>query len=272
MSERSSDPIRVCLLVNGSTIAGWEHAALKRMLADTSAEITVVVSNRRVNRRSKVALLKRAIELREWTLVWAIRTLLEDSNPLYESVELRECEYVDDATWIDCVPETVDGWKNAIPTDVVSTTAAEADVGVRFGFGFLVGDVLTELEHGVVSFHHGDLREYRGQPAGCWEFLHGADEVGITLQRITERLDAGEIVVFKSIPITDARTHSEIRDRLYANSEDVLAAGIAKLEDGQTEFETVEELGDLYTIPRGIPALRYLFKELRGKALEFVEE
>lgn len=265
MSEARSDPIRVCLLVNGDTIKEWQHAAVRRMVAETSARVTVVVSNRKeAEDRSRWDLLKRALELREWTLVWLAKSILAEPTPLNEEIPLEDCEFAADCEWIDCVPETVDGWKNEIPADVVERVAEEADVAVRFGFGFLVGDILTELDHGVLSYHHGDLREYRGQPAGAWEFIHGRDEAGATLQRINEQLDAGEIVTVKHVSIEDARTHAEIRGRLYESSEDMLATAISKIEDGQTEFETVDDLGPLYTIPSGVPALRFLAKELRG--------
>jgi len=234
------------------------------MIDETSAEITVVVSNQQTQTRTKLDLLKRAIELREWTLVWALRSLFAKPVPLSEDVSLNDCEYVSDAKRIKCVPETVDGWKNEIPSKIVDIVADDADIAVRFGFGFVVGDILTELEYGVLSYHHGDIREYRGQPAGCWEFIHGEDEVGITLQRINERLDAGEVAAMKTISIQDSNTYSEIRGRLYENSEGMLTEALLKLESGKMNFEVADTLGRLYTIPKGFSALRFFCKELRG--------
>ena len=264
MSEEPTDPIRVCLLVNGDTISEWQHAAISRMVADTTAQVTTVVRNQKEESRSKWELLKRAIELREWTLVWLITSLFANPPLMSGSIPLAECAYATDCEWIECEPNTVGGWKTEIPTDTVEQVADRADIAVRFGFGVLIGDLLTELDHGVLSYHHGDFREYRGQPAGAWEFIHGRDEAGITLQRINEQLDAGEVVTMKHISIEHARTHSEIRGLLYENSEDMLATAISKIENGQTDFEVTDELGPLYTIPSGVPALRFLAKELRG--------
>jgi len=271
MSE-STAPIRVCLLVDGRTIPEWQHRALQRMVAETAAEITVVVSNQRIEERSMVDTLKRAVELREWTLVWLLRSLVAQPVPLSDPVRVDEQAYCADAEWIDCEPERVDGWKNRIPAETVDRAAERADVAVRFGFGFLVGPLLTDLEYGVLSYHHGDFREYRGQPAGCWEFIHGRDEVGITLQRISEQLDAGEAVTIKSVDIQDARTYAEIRGRLYVASDDLLATAMVNIEDGELGASTVEDLGPLYTIPRGTPALRFLLKELRGMGGRLREE
>ena len=271
MSE-SPTPVRVCLLVDGRTIREWQHRALQRMVQETPAEITVVVSNQRTEERTILDTLRRAVELREWTLVWLLRSLVAQPVPLSGPIRVDEQSYCADATWIDCEPERVDGWKNRIPAPMADRIAAEADVAVRFGFGFLVGPLLTDLEYGVLSYHHGDFREYRGQPAGCWEFIHGRDEVGITLQRISEQLDAGEAVTITSVDIQDARTYAEIRGRLYAESDDLLATAMASIEDGNLEASTVDDLGPLYTIPRGTPALRFLVKELRGVGGRLREE
>jgi len=266
MSEEQPDPIRVCLLVDGETITEWQHVAIQRMIDETTADVTAVLSNQKQQDRTPIDLLKRGIELREWTLVWLARSLFADPQPLTNSVDLNGCSYVDDAMRLDCVPETVDEWKNDIPTSAAKRAASEADVAVRFGFGFVVGEILTSFDHGVLSFHHGDLRKYRGQPAGCWEFIHGETQAGITLQRLTDQLDAGEVVEMKTVRIDDVETYSEIRERLFASSEDMLATAVRKLEEGDTTFETVDDLGPLYTTPSGFDALRFFSKELRGHA------
>lgn len=271
MSEKSPDPIRVCLLVNGDTISEWQHAAIQRMVDETTAQVTVMVRNQKNERRSKLELLKRAIELREWTLVWLISSVFANPVSMSGDVRLDDCEYTTGCDWIDCSPKTVDGWKTEIPTDIAEQVAERADVAVRFGFGFLIGDILTEIEHGVLSYHHGDFREYRGQPAGAWEFIHGRDEAGITLQRINEQLDGGEVLSMKRVSMENARTYAEIRGLLYEQSEDMLATAISKIETGRTDFEMIDELGPLYTIPSGLPALRFLVKELRGYTRQRLE-
>jgi folate-dependent phosphoribosylglycinamide formyltransferase PurN len=264
MSEEPTEKIRVCLLVDGDKISEWQHAAVQRMVAETTAQVTVVVQNQKEESRTKWELLKRAFELREWTLVWAIRSLFAEPISMSADIRLDDCEYTADSKWINCHPKTVDGWKTEIPADIVEQVAERADIAVRFGFGFLVGDVLTELDYGVLSYHHGDFHKYRGQPAGAWEFIHGKHEAGITLQRINEQLDGGEVATMKHISIKNARTYSEIRSLLAENSEDMLATAISEIENGQANFEVIENLGTLYTIPSGVPALRFLAKELRG--------
>lgn len=264
MSETASDPIRVCLLADGWQVTEWQRRALEHLFAETDARLTTVVNNTVERDRSRLDLLERAVELREWTVAAALLKLSGEASPWTRSVALDCPPFVADADRIDCEPETVEGWKRRLPASAEERVTDRADVAVRFGFGFLVGDLLTDLDHGVLSYHHGDIREYRGQPAGCWEYIHGRESVGITLQRITETLDAGEVVAETSIPIDDAHTYGEVRDRLYGHSTDLLTEGVRTLRSPDDEPVTVDSLGDRYTFPRGTDALRFVAKELRG--------
>ena len=78
---------------------------------------------------------------------------------------------------------------------------AEPDVIFRFGFGIIREPILSLAPSGVLSYHHGDMRKYRGQPPAFWELYHGEMEMGITVQVLSAGLDSGAIIVEKKIPI-----------------------------------------------------------------------
>lgn len=261
----STDAVRVTLLTPGETLRAWAVTAVQRMVAETDAEITLVVEDTSSGDRSVVETVRRLVELREWGLVAAaMQMFAPDLEPL-ERRQVTDIDGVTDADYIACEPTTVDGWKNEIPQSAVERMA-ETDVAIRFGFGFLVGDALTAPDQGVLSFHHGDLREYRGQPMGFWEYVHGRETGGVTLQRINETLDGGEIVASRRVDIADAPTWGAVRCRLFEASEGMLAEGIRGLEADGFEPERLpsEELGDLYTLPEGRPVLTYLRRTARG--------
>lgn len=264
----SADSVRVALLAPGKTLPRWAATALDRMVAETAAEITLVVEDTSVDDRSVPETLRRLIELREWGVVAAAMELFADEPAPLERRPIRDVPGVESADYLAVEPETVDGWKNRIPSPVVDRIA-ETDVAVRFGFGFLVGDALTAPDLGVLSFHHGNFREYRGQPAGFWEYVHGRETAGVTLQRINETLDGGEVVLSRSVDVADAPTWGAVRTRLYEASTDMLAEGVARLsrEDFEPETLAADELGDLYTLPRGRPVLTYLRKTATGRLL-----
>jgi len=258
---------RVALLTPGETVPRWAAAAVEALVADAdaNAEVALVVADASTSDRSAVDALRRVVELRDWGIVAAAQELLGPDLDALDPVPVADLDGVDDPEWVACEPDVVDGWKHALPADAVDRLR-DVDVAVRLGFGFLVGDALTAPERGVLSYHHGDFREYRGQPMGFWEYVHGRETAGVTLQRLTETLDGGEVVATRTVPIGDAATWGAVRRRLFDASDDLLAAGVRRLADDDFEPERVpdEELADLYTLPRGWPVAVYLRRTARG--------
>ena len=68
------------------------------------------------------------------------------------------------------------------------------DLALRLGFGILRGEVLTIPKAGIWSFHHGDSRILRGSPVGFWECVFKTPTISVTLQKINDSLDGGDIV------------------------------------------------------------------------------
>src|SRR6266700_398572 len=73
--------------------------------------------------------------------------------------------------------------------------ALDFDLLIRCGAGILHGDVLHASRLGIISIHHGDNRINRGSPAGFWECYYEWPQTGFIIQRLTEELDAGEVLV-----------------------------------------------------------------------------
>jgi hypothetical protein len=258
-----SDELRVCLLAEES-MAAWQRAALRRAVEETNATVERVIVNTSPG-RTRSEQFRRAVELREWTVVTALLGLerrVAGEVPETRAYPLDEIPLLDGVERVECVPTVVDGWKYELPRDVVTEAAESADVAVLFGFGFITGAVLHAFDHGVLSFHHGDLREYRGQPMGFWEYLNGEDEAGITLQRLTETLDGGEVICLNRIDISEQQRWKGVRSRLFAASEDVLAEGIRRIQDESFTPWEPTTVGDLYTIPKGVPVAQFVRKTL----------
>jgi len=78
--------------------------------------------------------------------------------------------------------------------DLEAIRAHDLDFLLRFDFGILRGAILTAARYGVWSFHHDDEEKYRGAPPCFWEIEKRDDVTGVTLQRLTERLDGGIIL------------------------------------------------------------------------------
>ena len=79
--------------------------------------------------------------------------------------------------------------------DVAKVKDLNLDLLIRCGSGILSGGILRASRLGIVSFHHGDNKVNRGSPAGFWECYYRAPKTGFIIQRLTEELDAGEVLV-----------------------------------------------------------------------------
>ncbi|WP_247009706.1 formyltransferase family protein [Halorientalis litorea] len=270
-----STPLQVGLLCDGRHVQRWVARTLDHMLTHTDAEISVIVVNTfkgQSESRSSGKVLSEVLDNGLWTLVVGTRKLANALGHPPEYIEkhkrdipLSEVDGIDQTSVVETEPVDTDGFGKELPDEVVDMLAEETDVVVRFGFGFLKGRILEAPEHGALSFHGGDLREYRGKPPGFWEFMNDKSHGGFVLQRITEKLDGGQIVTMKTVDLSDARTWQEVKLRLYDASEDMLTDGIRNISDPDFEPADPESLGNVYSTPSGRVVVSYLLKNSLGR-------
>jgi methionyl-tRNA formyltransferase len=139
-----------------------------------------------------------------------------------------------------------DGPGVRFPDEAVDRIAA-ADVALQNGVGILAGDVLTAPTHGVLSYHHGDIRQYRGVYTHLWNYLDRVETGGVTLLQLTEELDAGAIAAEREVGLADCLTWSELEARKHRAGVPLVADAVERFDAGR-EPETVpeDELGRMY--------------------------
>lgn len=255
--------VRVALLVDSLSFQEWEWRALEHLLADTELDATVslLVVNERDSSSSIGHQLRRFFtDFSLWNFAIAGRKLRRavGQTPWYRKrVPLERVLNLAEVTVVSCRPEPAGGLGNILPPDVVSELES-VDVAVRFGFGILRGDALSAPTHGVLSYHHGDLREYRGRPAGFYEFINGEETAGVTIQRLSDELDAGEIAASTHFEISDASSWSAVQHRLFAASPPLLATAVRRCVDDSEEIDNPATLGQMYTTPNAIQLVTYI--------------
>jgi hypothetical protein len=237
----------VCLLVGRRTVPNWFAEAVQTLLQDSDKTVSNVVvaenisspeADEEIRQRSRLEYLKRQI----------LTSSFLNRDPV-EHIPLQELEILSDAEWLETGLKSASSIGVEIPKEIVENIAKECDIVIHNGVGILQGDILTRPEHGVLSYHHGDIREYRGAaPTGFWQHLNDEEYAGVSLQRLNEELDAGEIVAFNKVFIGDADTWYEVQERIYSASIPMLKKGIETIEDPNEEPITVteSELGEMY--------------------------
>lgn len=253
--------IRVAVLVDGPEIDAWELQALTKMFEETPTEIRLIVENEGFpaddesladrNLLEKIPHLARVIYSNGGGIALVLERKLRNrfdlDDELWSPSTIYDVPDQDEVEVLTCTPEPTGKFGYSLPEETVEEVGSKCDLVVRLGFGILKGRILTCTEYGVLSFHHGDLRKYRGGPPVFWEFIQGEDEVGVTLQRLNEVLDGGEIVAIDHVKIGPTDTFYGVKSRLYQTSTDLLAEGVSNLLTEGWEPESTDELGDLYT-------------------------
>nr|WP_255666244.1 formyltransferase family protein [Haladaptatus sp. DYF46] len=197
-------------------------------------------------------------DLSLWHCVVASRLIdrTVSGPPYYERrTSLEDAIDLSDVTVRRCHPNPAPDFGNELPDDVVERLS-DVDIAVRFGFGILKGDALTAPTHGVLSYHHGDVTRYRGRPAGFYEFVDGRPSAGITVQKLTEQLDAGTVAATAHRDISDAQSLREVQEELFVASPPLLAEAVERLVNDDLP-EQPASLGPVYTTPDARSVLAY---------------
>jgi hypothetical protein len=86
----------------------------------------------------------------------------------------------------------IDGIWESLPEHILKEIA-NVDAVIKFGMGLLGQSEKIESKYGVLSYHHGDPRHYRGRPAGFWETFNKQAHMGVIIQQLSNSLDGGKI-------------------------------------------------------------------------------
>jgi methionyl-tRNA formyltransferase len=111
--------------------------------------------------------------------------------------------------------------------------AMQPEVIVVMAYGQILRDNILHLPSlAIINLHASLLPKFRG--AACIQAAidAGESETGITSLHVVRALDAGDIILARSIPITAAETGGSLHDRLAELAAKVLTETLNKLADG----------------------------------------
>lgn len=156
--------------------------------------------------------------------------------------------------------------------DIQKIKALDFDLLIRCGSGIMRGDILHASRFGIVSFHHGDNRINRGGPAGFWECYYGWPQTGFTIQRLTEELNAGDVLVRGSF--ATRYFYSLNQAHLYKKSNThlknllnriALTDGLPPVENTPVPYSNI-----LFRAPNPYQSVAYAFKVLKRTSIKIL--
>jgi len=123
----------------------------------------------------------------------------------------------------------------------------EPDVVVVVAFGQKIPpEILRMPPHGCINVHASLLPEYRGAAPINRAIMDGKKETGVTMMRMDEGWDTGDIILQDVVAIGKRETAGELHDRLAQLGSDLLLRALTLLEKGKVCYQPQDGDGATY--------------------------
>jgi len=139
------------------------------------------------------------------------------------------------------------------PVDI-NTTGFQAllkglrpDLGIVVAYGQKISTAVLNIPHyGWVNLHPSLLPYYRGAAPVVAALKNGATETGVTLFRLSEKMDAGPIISQKAVRIDENESAAELAGRLIRTGIELLLEALTLFEQGKVVFIPQDETKATY--------------------------
>lgn len=127
--------------------------------------------------------------------------------------------------------EFVEQLKNEIRPDLLVSLAASQILKQR---------VLDVPPHGCINLHSAPLPRYQGMMPNFWTMMHGDPEAWVTVHYMVEKLDAGDIVLQKSLPIEPKDSLHDLMIRSKQVGVQALLEAVEQIKAGTVKPQTMD--------------------------------
>lgn len=204
-------PTRVVVL--SSQRIGFASYCLPALLASPRIEVAAVVFSEGITRKSwqkRWRKLKKTLDIGVLGALNGVRM-----RRWYELDERLKLEPLDElaarnGVLFETTPSLFD--KRAAEL----CRAANADVGLSLGNGYIPERVFSAPRFGTINIHHEVLPGFQGAQSVIWQLHEGSSRTGFTIHKIDRRIDTGEILYQEEIDIVFGATLEETVRETYA--------------------------------------------------------
>lgn len=117
-----------------------------------------------------------------------------------------------------------------------------ADFFVVVGFGRILTKAILDIpQFCCLNIHASLLPKYRGAAPINWALINGEEKAGVTIIRVNEGMDAGDIVLQKELKIGADDTSQTLDKELALIGADLLIDAIELIKKGKADFTAQDE-------------------------------
>ncbi len=110
-------------------------------------------------------------------------------------------------------------------------------------------DLIAIPKIDCINIHNAPLPKYRGMLPNFWQLYHGEQRAGITIHRISEGIDTGDIVTQQYVPIDAGETLDGLILKTKRMGAGIMMKIIEDYRSGQVCYRKMEGEGSYFTFP-----------------------
>lgn len=136
------------------------------------------------------------------------------------------------------------------PEFLVQLQALQHNVQVVVAFRMLPVQVWKMPEYGTFNLHASLLPQYRGAAPINWAIIRGETTTGVTTFFIDEKIDTGEIILNKEVPIEIGENAGKLHDKLMDAGTSLVLDTLEQIKNGQVSTRKQNEINIIKDAPK----------------------
>jgi methionyl-tRNA formyltransferase len=128
------------------------------------------------------------------------------------------------------------------PSVIEALKAFEADLFVVVAYGKILSQEVLDIPKKLcVNVHGSLLPKYRGAAPINWAIINGDQETGVTIMKMNAKMDAGDIISQKVIPLSESITSDFLRQDMARVGAEFLVTTLGEIERGTNALKVQDE-------------------------------
>lgn len=125
----------------------------------------------------------------------------------------------------------------------------DADLFVVIAYGNILPAKILEIPKKFsINLHSSVLPKYRGAAPMNWAIVNGEKTSGVSIIKMTEQMDAGDIILKKEIPLQEDETSVTLSEKLSKLGSELLLEAIESIDKGDYKLE--KQQGEVTFAPK----------------------